>query len=52
MIPLGLDLPVTREEAIKIFEQLEKRYAEEREKAEKAEKEKEKQKQKQQNKQK
>ncbi|WP_262613571.1 hypothetical protein [Staphylococcus delphini] len=35
MIPLGLDLPVTREEAIKIFEQLEKRFAEEREKAEK-----------------
>lgn len=33
MIPLGLDLPVTRVEAIKIFEQLEQRFAEEREKA-------------------
>ncbi|WP_269090115.1 hypothetical protein [Staphylococcus delphini] len=38
MIPLGLDLPVTREEAIKIFEQLEKRFAEEREKREQEEK--------------
>ncbi|MEJ7541037.1 hypothetical protein [Staphylococcus intermedius] len=39
MIPLGLDLPVTREEAIKIFEQLEKRFAEEREEREKREQE-------------
>ncbi|WP_180706867.1 hypothetical protein [Staphylococcus intermedius] len=38
MIPLGLDLPVTREEAIKIFEQLEKRFAEEREEREEREK--------------
>ncbi|WP_180706942.1 hypothetical protein [Staphylococcus intermedius] len=39
MIPLGLDLLVTREEAIKIFEQLEKRFAEEREEREKREQE-------------